>query len=158
MNLDPSAFVAEPQLLETLWRHAIPLNCAEGRQLFAQGDDPTGLFILGDGDVVMVLENVLGVPIMLTPMTPGSLLGLPALVSDEPYSMTALAKRDARVGFVSRNDFSSLMLSEPLLALMIVRVLAAEVRTARVAMSAAISEPSTVHRRRRTRKVSIPGR
>jgi CRP-like cAMP-binding protein len=158
MKLDPSAFVAEPELLETLWRHAVPLNCAEDRKLFSQGDDPTGLFILRSGEVVMILENSVGVPLMLTPMVPGSVLGLPALVSDEPYSMTAMAQGGARVGFVNREEFSSLMLSEPQLALMIVRILAAEVRTTRAAMSTAIPERPNPPRRRRPRKVSMQGR
>jgi CRP-like cAMP-binding protein len=153
MNLDPSAFVAEPELLETLWKHAIPLNCAEGRKLFSQGDDPSGLFILRNGEVTMILENDLGVPLILTPMAAGSILGLPALVGEKPYSMTAMAKRGAKVGLVTRNEFSSLMLSEPLLALMIVRVLAAEVRTTRVA----ISKCPTATRRRRPRKVPRQG-
>jgi CRP-like cAMP-binding protein len=153
MNLDPSAFVAEPELLETLWKHAIPLNCADGRKLFSQGDDPSGLFILMSGEVTLILENDLGVPLILTPMAPGSILGLPALVSEKPYSMTAMAKRGAKVGFVTRDEFSFLMLSEPLLALMIVRVLAAEVRTTRVAISASSNFP----RRRRPRKVPRPG-
>ena len=157
MKLDPSAFVAEPELLETLWRHALPLNCADERKLFSQGDDPTGLFILRGGGVTMILENGLGVPLMLTPMAPGSILGLPALVSEEPYSMTAIAHGGARVGFVNRDKFSSLMLSEPLLALMIVRILAAEVRTTRAAMSTAISDRPAQPRRRRPRKVSMQG-
>jgi CRP-like cAMP-binding protein len=157
MNLDPSAFVAEPELLETLWKHSIALNCAEGRKLFSQGDDPTGLFLLILGQATMILEDERGTPLMLTPMAPGSLLGLPAMVSEMPYSMTAMAGKGAKVGFITRDEFSSLMLSEPLLALMIVRVLAAEVRTTRVAFSEAISERPTAPRRRRPRKVSMQG-
>jgi len=135
MLLDSSAFVAEPDLIRALWQHAIPLDCSEGRKLFRQGDDPSGLFILHSGDATMFLENEGGVQVATVPMPPGSILGLPALVSDKPYSMSAVAKKGATVGFVNRNDFSSLMLTEPLLALMIVRVLAAEVRSTRVAIS-----------------------
>ena len=135
MFVDPSGFVAEPDLIRALWQHAIPLDCSEGRKLFRQGDDPSGLFVLHSGDATMILENDGGVQVARVPMPPGSILGLPALVSDKPYSMSAVAKRGATVGFVTRNDFSSLMLTEPLLALMIVRVLAGEVRSTRVAIS-----------------------
>jgi len=157
MNFDPSAFVAESELIETLWKHAVALNCSEGRKLFSQGDEPSGLFILLIGEVTMILEDDRGTPLILTPMEPGSVLGLPALVSEKPYSMTAVAKRGAKVGFINRDTFSSLMLSEPLLALMIVRVLAAEVRTTRVAISASISERPPAPRRRRPRKASMQG-
>jgi CRP-like cAMP-binding protein len=135
MFLDPSAFVAEPDLIRALWQHATPLDCSEGRKLFRQGDDPSGLFILHSGDAIMILENDGGAQVARVAMPPSSILGLPALVSDEPYSMSAVAKKGATVGFVTRNDFSSLMLTEPLLALMIVQVLAAEVRSARVPIS-----------------------
>ena len=132
---DPTAFVAEPDLIRALSRHAIPLDCSEGRKLFRQGDDPSGLFVLHTGDATMFLENDGGARVASVPMPPGSILGLPALVSDKPYSMSAVAKKGATVGFVNRNDFSALMLTEPLLALMIVRVLAAEIRETKAAIS-----------------------
>jgi hypothetical protein len=43
-------------------------------------------------------------------VAPGSLLGLPALSGDEPYSMTAVAHAGAVLGFVTRDVFSRLML------------------------------------------------
>jgi CRP-like cAMP-binding protein len=136
MLLDPSAFIAELELIRALSQRAIPLDCSEGRKLFRQGDDPSGLYVLHSGDATMILENDGGVQVARVPIAPGSILGLPALVSDKPYSMSAVANRGATVGFVNRNDFSALMLTEPLLALMIVRVLAEEVRGTRVAISA----------------------
>ena len=135
MLLVHSGFVAAPDLIRALWQHAIPLDCSESRELFRQGDDPSGLFVLHSGDATLVLESDGGVQVARISMPPGSILGLPALVSDNPYSMGAVAKKGATVGFVNRNDFSSLMLTEPLLALMIVRVLAVEVRNTRVAIS-----------------------
>jgi hypothetical protein len=41
----------------------------------------------------------------------------------------------AVVSFVSKDDFSRMMLTEPQISVMILRVLAAEVRTARMALS-----------------------
>ena len=143
---DPTAFVAEPDLIRALSQHAIQLDCSEGRKLFRQGDNPSGLFVIHRGDATMILENDGGIQVARVPMPPGSILGLPALVSDKPYSMSAVAKKGATVGFVNRNDFSALMLTEPLLALMIVRVLAEEVRTTRAAISA------FPHRRRALRR------
>jgi CRP-like cAMP-binding protein len=65
----------------------------------------------------------------------GSLLGLPGLISGEPYTLTAIARNGARVSFVSRDDFTSLMQTNPLMALKMLEVLAAEVRSARHALS-----------------------
>jgi CRP-like cAMP-binding protein len=113
----------------------MPLDCSEGHRLFNQGDDPSGLFALHSGDATMVLESHSGVQVARIPMPPASILGLPALVSDKPYSMSVVAKRGATVGFVNRNDFSALMLTEPVLALMMVRVLATELRDTRAAIS-----------------------
>ncbi len=72
---------------------------------------------------------------MSIPVAPGSLLGLPALIGNQPYSLTAKALKGAELCFVSREEFSRLMLNEPHLSLCILRVLAAEVRTARFAIS-----------------------
>ena len=54
------------------------------------------------------------VQVARVPMPSGSILGLPGLVSDNPYSMSAVAKKGATVGFVSLNDFSALMFTERL--------------------------------------------
>jgi CRP-like cAMP-binding protein len=83
----------------------------------------------------MFLEDASGVPVAMVPMAPGALLGLPALIGDKPFTMTAVAKAGARVCFITRNTFSALMLSDPLLSLMILRVMAAELRSARIAIT-----------------------
>lgn len=55
--------------------------------------------------------------------------------------MTAVAKSGATVGFLTRDDFSALMSAEPSLAFMILQVLAAEVRSTRVALSGSHASP-----------------
>jgi hypothetical protein len=40
-------------------------------------------------------------------------MGLPAIIGDRPYSLTAVAHAHAEVSFVTRDVFSRLMLSEP---------------------------------------------
>ena len=74
-------------------------------------------------------------PSSLVEVVPGSLLGLPALVSDQPYSLSAIARAGAHVSFVSRAEFFALMQAQPALSLKMLQVLAAEVRTARQALS-----------------------
>jgi len=66
---------------------------------------------------------------------PGALLGLPGIVSNEPYTLTAMARKGSEVGFVTRSEFDELLQAEPSLNLMVLQVLAAEVRAARLALS-----------------------
>jgi CRP-like cAMP-binding protein len=64
----------------------------------------------------------------------GSLLGLPAVIGNVPYSLSARAKKGSFVSFIKREDFSRLMLTDPSVSVGVLRVLAAEVRTARMAL------------------------
>jgi CRP-like cAMP-binding protein len=77
-----------------------------------------------------------GDQVMSIPVSAGSLLGLPAILGDQPYSLTAMVFKGAQLSLVTRDDFSLLMLNEPSLSLSLLRVLAAEVRSARLAISA----------------------
>jgi len=135
VDFDSSAFVAEKELVEALGKLSLPVVCDEDRVLFLQGQMPSGLFLLREGKATLTMESPTGGVVMsITAMT-GSVLGLPALIGNEPYTLTAMAYKGAELGYVSHEDFSSLMLSDPTLALRVLRVLAAEVRTARHAIS-----------------------
>lgn len=135
MNLDSSAFVADQELIRALRERARVLECGVDQVLFRQGDEPTGLYILHSGEVIMTMESLAGDEVVSMRADPGSLLGLPGLVGNTGYSLSAWAKAGAEVSFVSREDFSSLMLSEPNLAMPILKVLAKEVRSARMAIT-----------------------
>jgi CRP-like cAMP-binding protein len=135
VNFDSSAFVAEKELVEALEVRSSTIVCKEDKRLFSQGGDPSGLFILRKGKAKMSMESPTGGVLMALALNPGSLLGLPALIGNEPYTMTATAEKDAEFGFVSREDFNSMMLTDPTLAVRVLRVLAAEVRMARHAIS-----------------------
>jgi CRP-like cAMP-binding protein len=146
MNLDSSAFVADQELIQALRERARPLDCDQDRILFLQGDGPVGLYILHRGEVTMTMESPSGDEIATLKSDPGSLLGLPGLVGNCPYSMSAYAKAGAEISFVSRDDFSALMLSDPKLAFMILRVLANEVRSARMAITGRSRESLDIER------------
>jgi CRP/FNR family transcriptional regulator len=134
VNLDPSAFVADPKLILALDRQATELCCGADSILFRQGDAPAGLYILRKGTVTLSMASPQGESILSARVAGGSLLGLPGLIGNEPYTLTAKVENGAEVSFVSRNDFTALMQTEPLLALKVLQVLAAEVRTARKAI------------------------
>ena len=112
----------------------MPVDCSHDVVLFNQGDEPCGLYILHSGDATVTLDDEVGEQVVTLPALPNSLLGLPGLVGNTSYSLSAGAGKGAEVSFVSREEFSKLMLTEPGLSMMILRVLAAEVRSARLAM------------------------
>ena len=135
VNFDSSSFVAEKELIEALEKRSSSVVCAEQRLLFAQGADPKGLYILRSGRATLSMESPTGTVLLSISLHPGSLLGLPALIGNEPYTLTATAEAGAELAFVTREDFNSLMISDPTIAVRVLRVLAAEVRTARHAIS-----------------------
>jgi CRP/FNR family transcriptional regulator, cyclic AMP receptor protein len=137
LNLDPSAFVADKELLEALEQRSARIVCDDDRILFRQGDAPTGLYVLRSGSVTLTMTSHAGEGLFSVVVPAGALLGLPGVVGGQPYSLTARAAKGAEVGFVSREAFSELMLSNPGLSLKLLSVLAAEVRSARNAISEA---------------------
>jgi CRP-like cAMP-binding protein len=135
VNFDSSSFIAEKELIEALEKRSSTLVCEEERKLFVQGGKPNGLYILRKGTATLSMESPTGGVLMSITLFPGSLLGLPALIGNEPYTLTGTAQEGSELGFVTREDFNGLMLTDPGLAVRVLRVLAAEVRTARHAIS-----------------------
>jgi CRP-like cAMP-binding protein len=123
------------ELMTVLEKKAAPEVCASERVLFAQGDPPVGLYILRSGAARLTMESTEGKQIVSVEAPKGSLLGLPGLLANQPYTLTAKAEAGAVVSFIPRDDFTALMQSEPLVALKILAVLAAEVRSARRAIA-----------------------
>ena len=135
MQLDPSAFVADSELLQALEKQSTPVDCAADRVLFRQGEAADGLFILQIGEVTLTMDSLAGQTILSIETRPGSLLGLPALLGGQPYSLTAVARAAAQVGYIARAEFTAIMQSCPELGFKILQVLAAEVSAARRAIS-----------------------
>lgn len=131
---DPSAFLADPELVQALEKRSTPLSCDADRVLFHQGDVPAGLYILQAGEATLSMRRGGEESLQSVRTAGGSLLGLPGVIGNQPYSLTAIVRGGSRVRFVSRADFAAFMQSEPRLSLKILAVLAAEVRSARHAL------------------------
>jgi CRP-like cAMP-binding protein len=135
VQLDPSAFLADSELLEALEERSMPICCDEDRVLFSQGDASVGLYVLSNGEVTLTMDSAHDGPVFSCVATAGSLLGLPGLIGNQPYSLTAIARSGSQVSFIPRDDFNRLMQSELPLMVKILQVLAAEVRSARQAIT-----------------------
>lgn len=133
MQFDPAAFVADPELLKELEERSSAILCDTDRLLFEQGEAAVGLYILHNGRATLSM-NAAGHTVLSVETGPGALLGLPGLIGNHPYSMTGIAHAGAEVRFLGREEFATLMNSNPKLSIKILQVLAAEVRTARSAL------------------------
>jgi len=134
VQLDSSAFVADPEVVQLLTERATPLECEEDRVLFRQGEMPRGLYIVEQGEATLSMDSWAGDSLLSFQTTAGSLLGLPGLVGNCPYSMGAVARAGARLSYISREEFTTLMQANPMLSLKILQILAAEVHSARRAV------------------------
>lgn len=135
MQLDPSAFLADPELIKALEKRATRFVCEKDRVLFRQGDLPVGLYIVHKGEATLSMNPGTSENVFTCLTTSGSVLGIPGLIGNQPYSLTAVAGQGAEVSFLPREDFNELMRTEQPLMLMVLQVLAAEVRSARLALT-----------------------
>jgi CRP/FNR family transcriptional regulator, polysaccharide utilization system transcription regulator len=135
LSLDSSACKAGDDLIAELTRIGSDVPCNEELILFEQGELPCGLYILHEGEALLTMKRSDGELVLQMTATQGSLLGLPGVVGDMPYTLAAKAKKGARVSFVPKDKFSELMLKEPVLAVQVLQVLAAELRAARSGFS-----------------------
>jgi CRP-like cAMP-binding protein len=132
VKLAPSAFLADPELIQALEKHSTAISChGEDRVLFNQGDHPQGLFILNQGETTLSMTSPTGEHLMSIQASAGSLLGLPGLIGNEPCTLTAIARNGAQLSFVPRDEVTCLMRTNPMLALKMLQVLAAELCSAR---------------------------
>lgn len=136
VQFDASSFLADPELVAALETRATPIPCDTDRVLFRQGDAATGVFIVHQGMVTLTMNAITNEPVLWFQASAGSVLGLPGIIGNQPYSLTARAHSGSQVLFVSKGDFTSLMQTSPQLSLKVLQVLAAEVRTARRALYA----------------------
>lgn len=133
MNQNP--FSADQRLIEPLLKRSreVSVSSGEGQILFSQGDAPIGLYLVERGAAALIMKSATGRVATCFHSGPGSVLGLPAVVADQPYSLTAMADRGAGIRFVTRSDYEEVMRADPGLYLYVLQILAAEVRSARVA-------------------------
>jgi CRP-like cAMP-binding protein len=134
VQIDPAAFVADPKLIRVLSERSVLIPCETDRVLFRQDEPAVGIFIVHKGGVTLSLISQDGHSLFAAQARPECILGLPGVISDKPYTLSATAQGGAQVSFVSSADLKALMEADPPLSIKMLELLAAEVRSARKAL------------------------
>ena len=93
------------ELLPLLEMISTPVSAATSQQIFVQGQDPEQVFLLCSGYVKLTASSPRGRKMIVRIAGPGALLGLHAVVSDNPYEVTANTLSEVRLRSVRRGDF-----------------------------------------------------
>ena len=139
---------ASPELIAAFARKAIRTVYAQDDVLFNSGEPGKFVYLVLAGEVSLFLplNSMDGLGFHACS---GAFVGLPAAFSNEPYSMTAIARKGAEVAIVGRDKFCDLVAADPVFALDVLRILAAETRAARITIVEA-----EIGRRKQTRQLS----
>lgn len=78
----------------------------DGALLYAEGEAPSGLFILCTGQVKLTISSGSGKTLIKRIVQPGETLGLSSVLSGNAYKSTAETVRPSQLKFVKREDFT----------------------------------------------------
>jgi len=115
-----------PELYEELRATATPIFKAKGAILFRAGQPRRGAFVIRSGQVKMILDGAVDFyPTRI--LGSGAVIGLPAAVSGEPYSLTAKATKDCRLDYITPRKLRNLLRRNTKIALQIAEILSEEI-------------------------------
>jgi len=84
-----------------------------GTVLFAEGQDPSGIFLMRKGRAQVYFRSAAGKAMHLTIAEPGDALGLPATLLGKPYEIAAEAVEPAEAGFIPRRQLLDFLREHP---------------------------------------------
>ena len=115
-----------PEVCKELQAVATHLRKERGTVLFREGKACRGAFLIRSGQVRLTLEAAARSYPART-VGSGFVIGLPATLSGEPYSLTAEVKTSCRLDFIPRRKLLSLLSRSPEAGFQIVRLLSEEI-------------------------------
>ncbi|MGZ5234604.1 MAG: Crp/Fnr family transcriptional regulator [Burkholderiales bacterium] len=129
-----SAFGSD--LREVLERVGTAITKRRGEHLFEQGKPANGMYIIRTGHVALLAEQ--GYKRAYTQVAgPGELIGLPAVIASNRFSMSAEVLDDANLTFIPRDVVLNALSHSPDLCMQALDVLAREVQEMRRVLRAA---------------------
>jgi len=119
--------LTEPEL-QFLAQRAVLRNYKKGALLFTEGDPCSGLFVIESGHARIFKSSPNGREQVLTIEGPGSSVAELPLFDGGTYPASTAAVDDARVYFISKQDFHSLCLVHPQVPLKVLKVVGGRLR------------------------------
>ena len=114
--------------LQFLAQRAVPRTYGKGEIVFTEGDPCTGLFVIESGQVRIFKSSPGGREQILAVEGPGSSVAELPLFDGGNYPASTAAATDARILFISKQDFHSLCLVHPQVPLKVLKVVGARLR------------------------------
>ena len=129
-NRTVSDFIAADHLASAVQKDALPFLLSAGSPLFREGNAPEAVYFVKAGEVTLTMHAA-GKSIVSFRAGPGSLLGLPAILGNKPYSLTAVAEGDVEVYKIAGDEFREMVAQDGRMGSEVLRILACDVHSAR---------------------------
>ena len=100
-----------------------PRRFAAGEIVFEQGDDANGVYIVQEGEIELLLDNVL-----VGFEQAGGIIGEMAMIEESTRSATARARTDCVLEHLNRDQFIDMIEASPSFVLHLMRVMAERLR------------------------------
>ena len=94
------------------------------------GDPAEHLYVVADGRIKLMHHSLSGKNVLLDMLTPGEFFGSLSTLGDDVYSDTAEAQTQTCVLAINADDFRRILEKHPRVALQVVDIMAARLRTA----------------------------
>ena len=130
MGLLPAHHELKQRLTETGSR----MHFGQGDFLFQRGDEVRGVFLILSGQVRLGLDGESSA-FPSRDLGPGAILGLPATLSDSPYSLTAQANAKTEVVYLPGAAMLDLLRTNSKLCLEVMNLLSEELAETRNALA-----------------------
>jgi len=99
--------------LKYLNEEKVNLHFRKGTVIFNEGQKPQGIYCVREGKIKVYKISFDGREQITRVLFPDELLGLKALLSGHPYSVSSAALEDCDLCFIPKSDFFQLMLKYP---------------------------------------------
>ncbi len=114
--------------LKFLSERAVARDYQSGEQIFAEGEPCAGLFVVETGTIKIFKSSPSGREQVLSMEGPGASVAELPVFDGGNYPASTMAAQPTRVLFVSKQDFYSLCLVHPKVALKVLKVVGARLR------------------------------
>ena len=102
----------------------------KGTELFVQGQQPRGLYVLCSGRVKLTATSTSGRTLIVRVAEPGEVLGLSAVMSNTAYDVSATTLEPCQVNFIPRDSFLSFLQGYGEVSVRVAQHLSVELRRA----------------------------